>query len=167
MTLPWSSNELLTGWKFTSRLPIVILKPGKQSYSSVTSLQEDADLKIELPELSATYEIDVNLATSGAVAGDIVLEWTTTGDPTVVRTMQALTATGASSTDTEIICRELATTAQQAGTTHPTQSTVRETLLVTVGADPVVLQLRWAQNSSNTTSTTVQGYSWAVAQRII
>ena len=166
MTLTLTGSELLTGKKFTDKRPFVSFKNGKQSFSSTTSSQFDADLQITFPEASSTYLVEVNYGTTGADTADIVLSWNVTGDATVVRTTQALETAGTSTADALIMCREMSTAAWSAGTVTTAQSAVREKLIVETSSQPATLNLVWAQNSSSGTWTTVHDYGWAVARRL-
>lgn len=167
MTLTWTSNELLTGKKFQDKGLIVAFKNGRQSFSGTVSDQYDADLKLTLPTTSATYLVEANFGTSGNTAADITLAWSVTGNATVVRTQQAMTAGGTTSSDTPVISRELSTAGWGAGTaTTPAPCAVREKLIVTTGTEPSTLTLVWHQVTSNSAWTSIHDYSWAVARRL-
>lgn len=167
MTLVWTASELLTGRKFQDKNTLVAFKNGKQSFSSTTSDQYDADLQLTLPALSATYLVEANYGTSGNTAADITLAWSVTGGATAVRTMQAMALAGTTSSDTAIISRELSTAGWGAGTaTTPAPCAVREKLIVTTSTEPSVLTLVWHQNASNAAWTSVHDYSWVVARRL-
>ncbi|MFG3340523.1 hypothetical protein [Glycomyces sp. NPDC048151] len=166
MSLAWNASELLTGRKFQARRPFVAFKNGKQSYSSTTSLQSDADLKMVLPA-GGTYLVEVNFGTTGATAGDITCGWDVTGDATVHRSTQAMTLAGTTSSDTTVISCKQSTSAWASGTAlTPAPCAVREKLVVVTGNQPSTLTLRWAQNTSSTTATSVTDYGWAVAHRL-
>lgn len=168
MTLTWTTSELLTGKKFQDKRPIVAFKNGKQQFSSTTSDQFDADIKITLPTVSAKYLVEANYGTSGNTAADIAIAWDVTGDATVVRVTQAMAQAGTTSSDTPIISREQSEAGWVAGTaTTPAPCAVREKLLVTTGAlEPATLTLVWHQNVSNAAPTSVHDYSWVVARRL-
>ncbi|PRY56430.1 hypothetical protein [Glycomyces artemisiae] len=166
MTLPWTAGKLLTSTDFTSRQPIVVFKNGKQSFSSTVSDQTDADFLIPLPQTGATYVVNVVYGATGATAADIALAWTSTGDPTIVRTMQAVDTSSTNVNDTLAICRELSLGGWGVGTTPSQPGVVSETLTVTTGTDPATLQLVWHQVNSNSVWTTIHDYGWAIAQRI-
>jgi len=157
----------LTGRKFQDKRPRVAFKNGRQSFSSTTSDQSDADLKIDLWSTSATYLVEINYGTSGNTAADITLAWNVTGGASVVRTMQAMELSGTSSSSTAIISRELSEAGWGAGTaTTPAPCAVREKLRVTTSTEPCVLTLVWHQNVSNAAWTSVHDYSWAIARRL-
>jgi hypothetical protein len=166
MTLNWVASELLTSRKFTDKRPIVVFKNGRQSFSSTTSDQFDADLKITLPQTSATYLVEANYGTSGDPAADIVLAWNVTGGATVTRTTQALETAGLSTADALIMCREMSTAGWSSGTVLTFSAAVREKLIVDTSSEPCTLTLVWHQNVSNATWTSVNDYGWAVARRL-
>lgn len=168
MTLVWTTSELLTGKKFQDKRPIVAFKNGRQSFSSTTSDQFDADIKITLPTVNAKYLVEANYGTSGSTAADIVLGWNVTGGASVVRTTQAMALGGTTSSDTVIISREQSEAGWGAGTaTTPAPCAVREKLLVTTtSSEPTTLTLFWHQNSSNAAITTIHDYSWVIARRL-
>lgn len=166
MTVTWTASELLTGRKFQSRRLVVSFKNGRQSYSSTVSLQSDADLKLVIPS-SATYLVEANFGSTGNTAADINYGWDVTGDPTIVRTTQAMTLAGTTSSDTTIITVAQTVSASPSGTAlTPAPCSVREKLIVTTGSAPATLTLRWAQNVSSGSNTTITDYGWAVARRL-
>ena len=167
MTMTWTASELLTGKKFTDKGLLIAFKNGRQKYTSTTALQWDADLKFTLTETAATYLVEVNYGTSGAVAADIVTEWDVTGGATTVRTIQAMEVGGTTSSSTLIISREQSLAAWVSGTaTTPAPCAVREKFLLTTGTQPSTLTLRWAQNVSDTAASSIHDYGWAVARRL-
>lgn len=167
MTLSWVSSELLTGQKFQDKSLIVAFKNGKQSYSSVTVPRPDADITMTLPQVSATYLVEVNVGTMGNTSGDIVLQWNVTGGATVFRTTQAMTLPASSSSDTNMISVKQSTAAQASGTAMtPAPCAVREKLTVLTSTEPCTLTLWWAQNTSSTTSSSITDYGWASARRL-
>jgi hypothetical protein len=167
VTLTWTASELLTGKKFQDKRPIVAFKNGRQSFSSTTSDQYDADIKVTLPTSSAKYLVEANYGTSGNTAADITLAWDVTGDASVTRTTQAMQLAGTTSSDTLIISREQSEAGWGAGTsTTPAPCAVREKLIVTTSTEPCTLTLVWHQNASNAAWTTVHDYSWVVVRRL-
>jgi hypothetical protein len=168
MTLTWTSNQLLTGQDFQSKGLLVTAKQGKQSYSSTVVLRDDVDLKWTLYDLNATYLVELNIATQGNSAADIIIGWSVTGGATVVsRTTQAMAVTGTTSSTTNLISVEQSITATASGiATSPAPCAVREKLIVTTSTEAGTLQLQWCQNSSSPSSTTVNDYGWATARRI-
>jgi hypothetical protein len=167
MTLTWTSSELLTGKKFQDKGLLIAFKNGKQSYSSVTVPRPDADIIMTLPEPAAEYLVEVNIGTMGNTSGDIVLQWDVTGDATVYRTTQAMTVPASTSSDTNLLSVSQSVSAQASGTAMaPAPCAVREKMLVFTSAEPSILTLWWAQNTSSTTSSSVTDYGWAVARRL-
>lgn len=167
MTLTWTASELMTGKKFQDKGLVVAFKGGKQMFSSTIDLQWDADLKITLHQTSATYLLEVSYGVTGATAADIKAAWESTGGATTVRTTQAMQTAGTSSHNSLTICAAQSTAAWASGTAlTPAPSVIREKLLVTTGAEPSTVTLKWCQNSSSGTSTTLHDYGWAVARRL-
>lgn len=167
MTLTWTSNEFLTGKKYTDKGLMIAFKNGRQMFSSTITLQWDADLKMTVSEPSATYLVEVNYGVTGATAADIVTEWDVTGGATTVRTIQAMEIAGTSSSNTLIISREQSLAAWVSGTAlTPAPCAVREKFLLTTGSEPSTLTLKWAQNVSDPGATSIHDYGWAVARRL-
>lgn len=167
MTVAWTASELLTGEKFQRRRPIVAFKNGKQSYSITVALQSDADLKMILPA-SSTYLFECSFGTTGITAADITYGWDVTGGASVVRTTQAMTLTGTTSSNTQIITVSQSIAASPSGTAlTPAPCAVREKLVIATSTEPSTLTLRWCQNSSSSNNTSVTDYGWAVARRLI
>jgi hypothetical protein len=167
MTLVWTASELLTGKKFQDKGVIVALKGGKQTYTSTITPQWDADLKLTLTQTSAIYLVELNIATTGLTASDIVTAWDVTGGATVIRMTQAMQPAGTTSSDTTIISRQQSTSAWVSGTANtPAPCAIREKLIVTTGIEQSTLTLKWAQNSSNVSATAIHDYGWAVARRL-
>lgn len=168
MTLVWSANELLTGKKYQDKGPTIAFKNGRQAFSSTIDLQSDADLKLTLPQTSATYLVEVNYGVTGTSVTQIKLAWDVTGDATVVRTMQAMEGGGTNSNNALLISRELSTAGWLAGAAlAQAPCAVREKWTVTTGTEPATLTLKWCQNVSDTTATSVHDYGWAIARRLI
>lgn len=167
MTRVWTADEFLTGKKFQDKGLLIAFKNGKQTFSSTTDLQWDSDLKLTLTQTSASYLVEVNYGTTGTTTTNIVTAWDVTGGATAVRTTQAMAGAGTTSSNTLIICREQSTDAWLSGTaTVPASCAVREKFLVTTGSQPSTLTLKWAQNTSSATGTSVNDYGWAVARRL-
>lgn len=168
MTVAWTSSELLTGQKFQQKRPRVAFKQGKQSYSITVSLQSDSDLKMLLPS-SGTYLVEVNFGTTGLSAADITYGWDVTGDASIVRTTQAMTLGGTSSSDTQVMSYGTQSAAANPSGTAltPAPCAVREKLIVTTGTKPSTLTLQWCQNSSSSTSTSITDYGWIIARRLV
>ncbi len=170
MSLAWASGEVVTAAKLNRNNPIVVRKGSDESVSSATTgttFQNDDALVVPLVA-GRSYRIELNVAETANTAGDIKLDWTTTGTITLLgqRFCQGPAVTMTSPSDTTVRAARattLATSVSYGGAA--TAGYIRETFEVscTVSGD---LQLRWAQDTSNAGNTTVIAGSWISATPI-
>ena len=144
-------------------LPLVGLKSSNQLVTSSTTLVNDADLVIPVAA-NSTYDIAVQLFFTAASGGD--LKWTFTVPSGATFEYQPLHneggGTGLTNSTQGNSDSDTVTAAGAGGTIEAVRMTGTLTVLGTGGN----LQLRWAQNTSNGTSTTMRAKSYMVARRI-
>ena len=167
MSLAWSSGEVITAAKLNRNNPITVRKGSDESVTSSTAFQNDDALILPLVA-GRSYRIELNLAETANTAGDIKLDWTTSGTITLLgqRFCQGPAIGITSPTDTTM--RSSRATALNTSVTYggaATASYIRETFEVscTVSGN---LTLRWAQDTSNAGATTVIAGSWVTATPI-
>lgn len=144
-----------------------IKKASSETVTSSTTLQNDDDIVFNLPE-PGTYSIKALLTAAGATNGDIKIDWVASSGATQLTTRRCLgPAVGASdSTSASMRCSaHNLTTAVSYGTNESTVSVILEEFLVTTSATGTV-QMRWAQNASSATATTLSNNSYATIEQL-
>ncbi len=167
MSLAWSSGETVTAAKLNRNNPIVVRKGSDEAVTSSTAFQNDDALAVALVA-GRSYRVELNLAETANSAGDIKLDWTTTGTITLLGQRFCLgpaVAMGGPTDTTVRIARAttLATSVSYGGAA--TASYINEAFEVSCTSSGN-LQLRWAQDTSNAGATTVIAGSWLSATPI-
>lgn len=168
MSLAWAAGEKLTAAKMNIRNPLYVDKSaGPQSVTSSTTYVDDTALVLTLPP-NRTYEIFCQLSVTGSDAGDIKVQWSTTGDvaavveranrgPTINTTnisgSAAASISGGVNRASSGVSLGAASTSY--GLASDIAADVVEQFVVSTGPLGGNLQLRWAQRVSNATSTIV------------
>lgn len=134
----------------------VVRKTLDKALTSTTTLTADTDMTFTVVA-NAVYALDSFLQFTGAAGGDIKVDWTV---PTSATFLWALLGTGTvnfTDNDASVIANNVARGARGNGGT--TQSASPRGTLTTVGTAGT-LQMRWAQNTSSATPTTLKAGSW-------
>lgn len=161
----WVVSGDLTG---ASIEELYVRKTADESVTNSTALQDDNHLSLSV-NASTTYEVTAALIYDGDTAGDIKVGWTAPASATLDWTLDAMSPA----------------TTGTAGQVNLSHATVSETLsggargtgaanravalphgLLQVAGTSGTLQLRWAQNTSSATATTVWTHSYLRAKRV-
>lgn len=176
MALTWAAGELLTAAKMNARLPLYVDKSaGAQSVVSSTTYVDDTALVLALPP-NRTYMIYAQLSVTGSDAGDVKVQWGTTGDvatvveranrgPTINTTnisgSAAASISGGVNRASSGVSLGAASTSY--GLASDIAADVVEQFVVSTGPLGGNLQLKWAQRVSNATPTIVGVSSYLLA----
>lgn len=167
MTAPLAGETVLASHYPKVR---VIKKSAVESVTSNITMQDDDDLTVAL-DAGKTYLIQLRAGMGGATAGEIRVEWGTTGGVAQL-TARHCQGPGVSTTDvqdtgTRNAIHDLGTDVLY-GTDNIRSGTFSEEFLVetTTANAAGTLTLRWAQSGSNATATTVSPSSFMVVTEI-
>lgn len=144
-------------------------KTADESVTSSTTIQNDNHLLVSVAA-NTEYEIIVRLAVNGSAAADFKMAWTMPAGCTGQRFSRGPAVSSATSTaDTTTRASGLTdnfTTEINYGVFSTGQlSFVEEILYVVTAGTAGVVQLKWAQNASSGTATTVVAGSYIVVRR--
>lgn len=175
MALTWAAGEKMTAAKMNARLPLYVDKSaGAQSVTSSTTYVNDTALVLTLLP-NRTYMIFCQMSVGGSDAGDIKVQWSTTGDVmTVVEranrgpTINTTNISGSVSSATSGVVRasssvSLAAASTSYGLASDIAADIVEQFVVSTGPLGGNLQLLWAQRVADATSTTVGVDSFLMA----
>ena len=147
----------------------VIKKNALESVTSSTTFQDDDDFTVSL-EANRLYLIRLFLVAAGAPAGDIKLDWTVTGGVAQYTTRQCrgMALAGTNSTDTTMRTSPHNLSTAVTYGVEATNGSIREEFLVEtiVAGTSGTLTLRWAQNTSNATATSVSANSFMTIEEV-
>lgn len=130
-------------------------KTADQAVTSSTTLVDDAHLSASV-EANAVYKVILALNATGATAGDIKLAWSVpSGSDTGGRWLQGPAASQDPASPALMEVRAALWATERSYGMSGTAASIIEHGLLQTGATPGTLQLRWAQNNSNGTATTV------------
>ena len=144
--------------------PKTIVKLTSENVSASTTLQNDDELFVTL-DPNSLFEISANLIVYSASSslGDFKCAWTGSGDLEIVGYRHSkgpsINTTNILDTVINTACRDLGTE-NIFGVDNTRYSSVQETFLMRSGDKGGVLQLRWAQNTSNAFATQVTAGSY-------
>lgn len=163
----WTAGQRVTAALLTAMQPIVVVKSSDTARTSTTTLAADPHIVVPV-SASATYLLDGYIEFDGIFGGtgDIKFDWTIPAGATL-RWGPLGNASG--DTTQKYAANSAANSSVlTAGTygTGGTRSAASPRGYVTVGGTAGNLQLRWAQNTSSATATTVYAGSWIRLQRI-
>ncbi|THA82719.1 hypothetical protein [Streptomyces sp. A0592] len=158
------AGQKLTAALLSSMQPFTVIKAADESVTSSTALQDDNHLIIPLAAAS-TYTIEGALFYDGVYnAGNLKLTWSLPALATILWSPNAPATGGAAAYASN------GTTAGNltVGTygTGGTKTTASITATVTTFGTAGNMTLRWAQDASNATATTIYAGSWLRALRI-
>jgi len=153
------AGEVLTKAKMDKRTPITKIKTAPQTISSSITLVDDNHLFAEV-EANAVYRVILNLKMYGPTAGDLRVSWSVPSGTSAGSRHCFGAATGVSSARDTLIraTRNNWTDVVPYGTdtaSTTARNHVYEDNLLKTGGSAGTLQLRWAQNSSSASTTTV------------
>lgn len=169
----WQAGMTVTAGLLTAMQPRFVVKSADESLTSSTALQDDNHLILPV-DANATYELQAMLFWAGNETGDIkfafafptgaTVNWAITGP----NAADAGFSTGGTRGGTQYFSslnQTLSPTGSIdiAGSTSPLHARPHGTVITGVTAGS--LTLRWAQNTSNATATTVKAGSWLRLQR--
>jgi hypothetical protein len=130
---------------------IAIRKANTESVTSSTTLQDDDDFVVSLPV--GTYRVLAYVHASGIEAADIRIAWEFTGACVAARSSLGPAEAMTDRETTNVVCRGNTYTTEQVYGIDTTGSTaIYEDLHFEVTATGT-LRMRWAQGTSNATST--------------
>ena len=147
----------------------VIKKNALESVTSSTTLQNDDDFIVSL-EASRVFLIHLFLVIVGNTSGDIKLDWTVTGGVAqyTARNCLGMATAGTNAFNTSVrVTSHALTTAVDYGTETGDGIIQEDFLVETVTAGTSgTLTLRWAQNTSNATATSVSAQSFMTIEEV-
>lgn len=153
---------LLHGQDFKS----FVYKTTNEVISSSTTLQNDDELFVTLPQ-NGIFEVNLNaVANCASSAPDIQCDWTVTGDITLMDNGRFCQSQGTGDTNStnsdaiKIIVYDSLGEDVPYGMDGTRYTYVKEKLLLQTGNDGGVLQFRWAQYVSNASGTAVKPGSY-------
>ncbi len=158
------AGQRLTAALMASTQPITVVKAADESVTSSTTLQDDNHLILAL-EANATYVVEGALFYDGQFnAGNLKLTWSLPASATIYWAPNAPATGGAAAYASQ------ATTSGNlsVGTygTGGTKTTASISATVTTAGTAGSMTLRWAQDTSSATATTIYAKSWLRAIRI-
>lgn len=167
MTAPLAGETVLASHYPKVR---VIKKSAVESVTSSIVMQNDDDLTVAL-DAGKTYWIQLFAGMGGATAGDIRVDWATTGGVAQLTARHChgpgVSVTDVQDTGTRNAIHDLGTDVLY-GTDNIRSGSFTESFLVetTTANAAGTLTLRWAQSGSNATATTVSPSSFMVVTEI-
>lgn len=164
MSLAFAAGQEITADMLNRILRREVTKASPEDVTSSTTLQTDDELTYSV-EAGRTYAVVAHLAVTGAAAGDIKVDWTVTGGlaqvtpracfgPGINTTDATATAAAANTVGVNRSSVHDLTTAVAYGLDGTATTAIREEFTV-AATTTGVLTMRWAQNSSSATKTTV------------
>lgn len=151
------AGEFVDENDINDRVMKYISKAASETVTSSTALQNDDDLFATLTP--GVWRIELRLTATGVSGGDLAVAWSNTGTMTAVgRTCHGPGETTADTDDGTAGMTGRALTSTVAYGITAVAAGVMEDLLIEVTATGV-LQLRWAQATSNVTGTTLSASS--------
>lgn len=158
------AGQKLTAALMASTQPQSVVKTADESVTSSTTLQDDNHLFLVL-EASATYIVEGGLYYDGVFnAGNLKLTWSLPASATIYWSPNAPATGGAAAFASQAV-----TTGNLSIGTYGTggsKTTASISALVATAGTAGNMQLRWAQDASNATATTIYAKSWLRAIRI-
>lgn len=145
-----------------------IKKAASETRTSTTTMQDDNDITFTLAK-NGTYEIKCYFAASGSSVGNIKTEWSVSGGASQKSTRHCQ-GPGVSTTDsrdgTSRNTKHNLGTDVSYGIDGSRTSAIYETFLIETSGSDGTIQLRWAQNTSDASSTTLSTNSYAICTQI-
>ncbi|MFJ3173799.1 hypothetical protein ACIPJK_23870 [Streptomyces roseus] len=158
------AGQRATADLLASMLPISVVKAADESVTSSTALQDDNHLILPM-EANATYIVEGALFYDGQFnAGNLKLTWTLPTSATIYWAPNAPALGGAAA----YASQATTTGTLSVGTygTGGTKTTASISATVITAATAGSMTLRWAQDTSSATATTIYAKSWLRAIRI-
>lgn len=142
----------------------IVTKNVQQGYSSDTSLNNDNELKFT-GLANTKYRVELNLYATGAVSGDIIIDWLVPAGVTGVRMCIGPSLGSANSNDTNVrSCAFSYSTVIGYGMAG--NAYIQERSIVSFGSNGGVLNIRHAQYQSNATQTIVMAGSYMIVTKL-
>jgi hypothetical protein len=141
-----------------------VRKSASEDVTSSTSLQDDNHLQVTLP--IGTFSVECFLHAEGVEGGDIRVAWSRTGTMTISRTSIGPDSSMFDRESTNLVMRgNLYDTEQIYGVDTTGVVAIHESMNCAVTASGV-LQLQWAQGTSDGTATTLSIASRLYVRRV-
>lgn len=165
-----SNNNSIPLPTTSKSLPIMVVKHYDETVTSSTTMQNDDELFIKLPS-NTLFEVQLVLVySSTSVTPDIKIDWDVSGDYTVFNDARLFlnAYTNASSwIDIPLQMNNYAFASDAvAGTMVSGEYPHFERIIIKTGNSGCILQLRWAQNTSDATATQVDKGSYIMAYKL-
>lgn len=158
------AGQKLTAALMASTQPYTIYKTADESVTSSTTLQDDNHLVLPLLA-SATYVVEGGLYYDGVFnAGNLKLTWSLPASATIYWSANGPATGGAAAFASQAVTSGNITVGTYG--TGGSKTTASISALVTTAGTAGNMQLRWAQDASNATATTIYAKSWLRAIRI-
>lgn len=144
-------------------------KTADESVASSTTLQNDNHLLVSVLA-NSEYEIIVRIAVNGAASSDFKMAWTLPAGCTGQRfssgpAVSSATSTADTTTRASGLTNSFGTEINYGVFSTGQLSFVEEILYVVTSGTAGTVQMRWAQNASSATATTVVAGSYIVVRR--
>lgn len=161
----WSAGQRVTAAQLAAMLPTVVVKAADEAVTSSTTLQDDNHLILAL-EANATYTVEGVLFYDGQFnAGNLKLTWSLPSGATFLWGVSAPATGGAAAFASQAV-----TTGNLSVGTYGTggsKTTCRISATVVTSGTAGSMTLRWAQDASHATATTIYAKSWLRAWRLV
>lgn len=143
-----------------------IKKTSDEGVASSTTMQNDDDFYIYFA-YPGTYEINANILANGDTSGDIKIDWVEGGGINLIvgRRCVGPAASSTSNSDTTVRRSSHSLATDVTYGLNASYSVIDEKFIVST-ASTGTLQMRWAQNASSGTRTTVSSHSYVTVEKL-
>lgn len=148
---------------------MLVKKSSDEGIASTTTLQDDNDLFVANLESNSIYSIKTFIAAYGTTAADIKIAWSLGGSAALYGGRHAL---GPAASSTNNLDTNMVSGIRSIGASNPYGiepsifSSIQENFMIQTTGSTGSIQLRWAQNASSATRTTVTDASYIIYHRI-
>ncbi|MFE3578705.1 hypothetical protein [Streptomyces vinaceus] len=158
------AGQRVTADLLASMLPFAVVKATDESVSSSTTLQDDNHLILPLAA-NAVYTIEGGLYYDGVYnAGNLKLSWSLPASATIIWSANGPATGGAAAFASNAVTSGNITIGTYG--TGGSKTTASISATVKTAGTAGNMTLRWAQDTSNATATTIYANSWLRAWRI-
>ena len=168
MSLTYAAGSAITAADLNRALVVYVDKTAGETVTSSTTMQDDNHLFHDFAASTEghTYRVQAALHVTGAAAGDIKVDWSTTGTIVTAKKRQCRGPdTGTADVTASAAYRTSGGHALADDITYGCDGTntsaITEEFVVAITAAGR-LQMRWAQNASSGTATTVTADSYLI-----
>lgn len=159
----YTTGEVLTSLKLNSRAPTTIVKKNSQRLASSTTLINDNDLYTTL-DAGCTYEIFAVLSVSGTTGVDINVTWASVAGG--FRSCFGVSDAATSGTSGNALAMSPISWPSAVRYGLTSRNTIIERGYVTIGDNPQLFNLQWAQWVSSTSAIKVHQGSFLKYRRV-